>query len=182
MTGANEFSRMVRVDTLGGAPRTLKIEAEAHEREALATRFGLEAVDRLEAEMSLVRSGETITATGLLFAEVTQSCVATAAPVPARIEEPFTILFQPERQPAGADEEIELSEEECDIVFYAGAMIDVGEAVAETLALSLDPWPRSPEADAVLEAEGVKSQEEAEAEEAEAKLARSPFAALKPKP
>ena len=181
MTGTNEFSRAVRVDTLGSTPRTLKIEADAHECEALATRFGLEAIDRLEAEMSLVRGGEAATATGVLFAQVTQSCVATGEPVPARIEEPFTILFEPERQPAAADEEIELSEEECDIVFYAGAMIDVGEAVAETLALSLDPWPRSPNADAVLKAEGVKSQEQAEAEEAEVKAARSPFAALRPR-
>ena len=52
-------------------------------------------------------------------------------------------------------------------VFYDGAAIDVGEAVAETLSLSLDPYPRAPGAEEALEAAGVKSEEEA-----------GPFAAL----
>ena len=175
-----ELSRTVRVDTLGSAPRSIAIEAGAAEREALAERFDLPAIGHLSAEVSLTRSGATVTATGRLSAEVTQSCVATGEPVPATVAETFSILFQPERE-SGGEEEIELSEMDCDIVFYDGALIDIGEAVAETLSLSLDPWPRSPNADAALRAEGVRSEEEAAAEDAAAKAARSPFAALRPK-
>jgi hypothetical protein len=90
------------------------------------------------------------------------------------VEEPFTILFRP--QPEGhAEEEIELSEQEMDVVFCGGAMVDIGDAVAESLSLGLDPYPRAPDAQAVLREVGVKSEDEMEAE----RVARSPFAALR---
>ncbi|NWN13490.1 hypothetical protein GY655_27460, partial [Escherichia coli] len=47
------------------------------------------------------------------------------------------------------------------IVFYSGGAIDLGEAAAETLALALDPYPRSPAAEAALRDAGVISEEEA---------------------
>ena len=168
-----EFSRPVRLDTLGGAPKAMAIEAGEDERAALAERFDLTAIESLSAALTLVRDEETVSAKGTLHAVVTQPCVASGAPVPALVDAPFVILFRP--QPVGAgDEEIELGESEMDVVFYDGAMIDVGEAVAETLSLSLDPWPRAPDAEAALAAAGVSS-------EAEARAANSPFAVLRPK-
>ena len=151
----------------------MAIEAGEDERAALAERFDLTAIESLSAALTLVRDEETVSAKGTLHAVVTQPCVASGAPVPALVDAPFVILFRP--QPVGAgDEEIELGESEMDVVFYDGAMIDVGEAVAETLSLSLDPWPRAPDAEAALAAAGVSSEEEA-------KAANSPFAALRPK-
>ena len=35
------------------------------------------------------------------------------------------------------------------MIFYDGAAIDIGEAVAETLLLDLDPYPRAPGAEEV---------------------------------
>lgn len=169
-----EFCRTVRIDTLGAGPRTIEIEADEAERAALAERFGLVSVERLAADVAMTRAGEAITAVGTLRAKVTQSCVATAVPVSARVEEAFTILFRP--PPEGhAEEEIELSEQEMDVVFYDGAMVDIGDAVAESLSLGLDPYPRAPDAEAVLREVGVKSEDEMEAE----RVARSPFAALR---
>jgi len=165
-----EFSRPVRVDTLGPAPRCMTIEAGESEREALARRFALPAIHSLAAEAGLRRDGETVIAEGRLAAAVTQSCVASGAPVEAVLDEPFRIEFRPHPD-AAPDEEVELGEEEMDVVFYDSAEIDLGEAVAETLSLSLDPWPRAPEAETVLKAAGVK-------EESEAKAEASPFAAL----
>ena len=171
MSGEPEFSRTVRVDTLTGIARNHSIGADEKERAALARRFGLAALERLSAEADLKRIGDEVTAVGTLSAAVVQSCVATGDPVAADIDEEFRIVFRPQRQPAGAEEEIELSEGELDVVFYDGLNIDLGEAVAETLSLSLDPYPRSAEADAALRAAGVKAEEEAKAES-------SPFAAL----
>ena len=173
-----EFSRTVRIDTLGSAARALSIETDAGERAALAERFALHAIDSLSADLSLSRSGEAIAATGTLHAEVTQGCVVTGAPVRARIEEPFSLLFRPQLRTA-AEEEIELSEGEMDVVFYDGGSIDVGEAVAETLSLALDPYPRSPQADGALCEAGVASEAEAERRQEEEKAARNPFAALR---
>jgi len=162
-----EFSRPVRIDTIGAEPRRMEIRAEPEERGALARRFGLVAVESLSAEAALSRNGDTIIAEGRLKAAVTQSCVATAAPLDAALDEPFRIEFRPEPDVDSPDEEIELSETEMDVVFYDGASIDFGEAVAETLSLSLDPYPRVLGAEEALKAAGVKGEEEA-----------GPFAAL----
>lgn len=166
---APEFSRPVRIDTVGEQPRAMAIAAEPEERAALARRFGLIAIDRLEAEFALSRRGEEIAMDGTLQADVTQACIASGAPVPAALIVPFDILFRPQPEAGRADEEVELSESELDVVFYDREEVDVGEAVAETLSLGLDPYPRAPEADAVLREAGVKKEGEEE---------KGPFAAL----
>jgi uncharacterized metal-binding protein YceD (DUF177 family) len=158
---APEFSRPVRIDTIGEAPRHLQVEAEEVERINLARRFGLVAIDRLAAELALSRKGEEVAMDGSLSAKVVQTCVATGEPLEAAVEAPFALLFRPQPPAADPDEEIELGEAEMDVVFYEGAAIDVGEAVAETLLLNLDPYPRAPGADAALNEAGVKSEEEA---------------------
>ena len=168
----NEFSRLFRLDALSGAPRMVEIEAEPAEREALARRFDLVALAALAATTALSRKGDTVAAVGRLRARVTQSCVATADPVEASVDEEFRIDFQPPPGEGRPDEEVELGENELDVVFYEGDAIDLGEAVAQTLLLALDPYPRSAAAEAALGAAGVRS-------EAEARAEASPFAALK---
>lgn len=163
MTGV-ELSRPVRNDTIGTSPRLVEVRADEAERKALARRFGLEAVDRLEAEVSVVRTQADIVASGRMLAEVTQTCVVTGEPVPARLEESFAVHFRPEPEAGAAQEEIELDEEEMDVIFHDGAMVDVGEAVAQTLALNLDPYPRTPAAAEVLKSAGVRDEAEAEAQ------------------
>jgi uncharacterized metal-binding protein YceD (DUF177 family) len=156
-----EFSRPVRIETIGVEPRRLEIEAIPEERAALAGRFGLVEIGRLAAEAALTRRGEEIVASGRMIASVVQSCVATAEPVEATLDEPFEIVFRPTPSSVRPDEEVELDEAELDVVFYEGGSIDLGEAVAETLSLGLDPFPRAPGAAEQLKAAGVVSEEEA---------------------
>ncbi len=151
---APELSRPVRIDTLGEEPRALAVETDEAERAALAARFGLIAVDRLSADVTLVRHGETVDCAGTLRAAVAQACVATGDPVPAELDEPFAVRFAPPRAGTG-DEEVELDAGDLDVIDYHGGAVDVGEAVAQTLALALDPFPRCPGADAALDAAGV---------------------------
>jgi uncharacterized metal-binding protein YceD (DUF177 family) len=150
-----EFSRTVRTDTLGPTPRTLQIEAGPQERAALARRFSLAGLDRLQAEVHLHRANHDIVVEGRLDAALVQSCVATHVDVPAAVAERFTIRFRPEAADGAGEEEVELGQEELDVMFYDGAMIDVGEAVAQTLALNLDPYPRAPDAADALREAGV---------------------------
>ena len=44
------------------------------------------------------------------------------------------------------------------MVFHDGAAIDLGGAIADTLALGLDPYPRSAGAEAALKEAGVLSE------------------------
>lgn len=153
---APEFSRPVRLDTIGqytgGQGKTMTVEADETERKALARRFGLVEIGALTADVTLTEGDSGVTATGRLRADVVQSCVASGEPVPATVDEPFTILFRPEPAGPEPEEEIELDEGEMDVMFHDGAMIDVGEAVAQTLALALDPYPRAPDAEEKLSA------------------------------
>lgn len=163
----SDFSRPQRIDAIGSEPREVRIEADASELQALARCFDIAAMDALTAHASLYRQGSDIRATGRLHARLTQLCVATNIELPAVIDEAFEIVFRSEPPKDVPDAGIELSESECDVVFYEGGEIDLGEAVAETLALAIDPYPRAPDADAVLEEMGVLSEQ-----------AAGPFAAL----
>lgn len=154
-----EFSRPVPLDSIGETSRTLHVDANEAERSALAGRFGLKSVERLEGDARVLRRAAGIFAEGRMRADVVQSCVVTDEPLPVSLDEPFTIRFAPAAEPES--DEIELSTEECDTVFYEGGAIDLGEALAETMALALDPFPRCPNADAALKEAGVMSEAEA---------------------
>ncbi|HEX8579217.1 MAG TPA: DUF177 domain-containing protein [Allosphingosinicella sp.] len=166
-----EFSRAFRIDTLGAGARDVAIKADEAERAALAERFGLLEIHALSATASLSRADEAVRASGRVTATVVQSCVATGEPVEEQVAEDFTIEFRPHPEVNAPDEEIELSGSELDVVFYDGSAVDLGEAVAETVSLALNPFPRSPEAEQALREAGVKSEEEAKRE-------ASPFAGL----
>ena len=162
----DSFAHAIRLDQIRDGER-VDLKADEAERRAVAERLGLAAIDRLEAHAVLSRTGEVVRADGRLLASLDQSCVVTGEPVPARIDEPFALIFMPEPKGTAPDEEIELGQEDCDVVFYDGAQLDVGSAVADTLALSIDPYPRSAGAELALKEAGVLSEEQA-----------GPFAAL----
>ena len=162
---SDRFAHQLRLDQLRDGQR-LDLVAEETERTAIAKRLGLPSLERLEAHVCLVRTDDVVRADGRLLAVLEQSCVVTGDPVAAHVDEAFTLLFTPE--PTGApEEEVELGPSDCDVVFYNGAVIDLGAAIADTLAVSLDPYPRSAGADAALKEAGVLSEEQA-----------SPFAVL----
>ena len=68
--------------------------------EQVAKRYGIEAVNSLEGEVTLRREsdGMTIAASGHFKAEVTQACVTTLEPVPDEIAETFEGWFLDESQ------------------------------------------------------------------------------------
>jgi uncharacterized metal-binding protein YceD (DUF177 family) len=162
----SNFAHRLPLDQIRDGDR-LDLSADEAERVAVADRLRLLSLDRLDAHAVLSRDGPRVHATGRLKAALCQPCVATGEPVPAHIDEPFDLLFLPEPKGAGAEEEVELGEADLDTMFHDGAAIDLGSAIADTLALALDPYPRSAGADAALKEAGVLSEEEA-----------GPFAAL----
>jgi uncharacterized metal-binding protein YceD (DUF177 family) len=139
-----EFSRPIAVDKLAAAGSRFTIEASAEERAALARRYGIIAVDALTAVLSL-RSGAkgTVRLEGQLEAEVRQACIVSLAEVPARIEQKFARVYAPEATGEEAEVTVELEAEDPPDPLIDGA-VDLGEAVAEELALALDPYPRAP--------------------------------------
>ena len=162
----DRFAHHLRLDQIRDGER-LDLVADEVERRSIADRLSLRALDRLEAHVTLSRTGPLVRADGRVAATLEQSCVVTSEPVAAHVDEAFALLFMPEPESGRPEEEIELGESDCDVVFYDGAAIDLGSAIADTLALSVDPYPRSASADAALKEAGVLTEEQA-----------SPFAAL----
>ncbi len=122
---APEFSRPVDRRHLSAQP--VKLVASEDERDALAERFGLVAIDRLEATVALQTDGQAVAAEGMLSAEIVQSCAVTGDDLPVTISEPLALRFVPEGK-ANEEEEVELSEEELDEIPYTGTIFDLGEA------------------------------------------------------
>lgn len=161
-----EFARRLPLDQIRDGDR-LDLVADELERRAVAERLGLLSLERLEAHAVLSRDGQKVRAKGRFKAALEQACVATGDAVPAHIDEPFDLMFVPEPRSRTADEEIELGEADLDTIFHDGSAIDLGGAIGDSLALALDPYPRSAGAAVALKEAGILTEEEA-----------GPFAAL----
>jgi uncharacterized metal-binding protein YceD (DUF177 family) len=168
----DDFAHRLPLNQIRDGERIDLVANEA-ERKLTADRLDLRSLDRLEAHATLERKGEIVRACGRLKASLCQSCVITDEPVDAHADEAFDIYFLPEPKTDSPDEEVELVESDCDVVFHDGAAIDLGSAIADTLALALDPYPRSAGAEAALKEAGVLSEAEAGPFAALAKLKRS---------
>ena len=162
----NDFAHRLQLDQIRDGDR-LDLVADAPERAAVAARLDLPSLERLDAHAVLRRDGNTIHARGRVKASLEQRCVATGDPLAVRVDEAFDLRFIPEVKTAGGDEEFELGADELDTLFHDGMAIDLGAAIADSLALGLDPYPRRADAADALRQAGVISEEEA-----------GPFAAL----
>lgn len=166
MTEVPEFSR--RVDVKSIDTRKLHVEANEAECAALAARFGLVALHSLSAEVELTLNGDRVDAQGTLDADFIQSCAISGDDLPVQVHEPIVLRFVPESElDAEAEEEIELDPEAVDEIPYAGRSFDLGEAVAQSLALAIDPYAVGPEADKVRKEAGLLDEQSS-----------GPFAAL----
>jgi uncharacterized metal-binding protein YceD (DUF177 family) len=158
-----ELTRVVKARLLPAS--AVLIEADAREREALAERFGIVAVDRLEARVELEYCAKGVRAEGALSAEITQNCAVSGESFAVRIEEPVVLRFIEEgtaRLTPSEDEDVDfdLTADDCDEIEYAGDSFDLGEAVAQTLGLAIDPYAEGPGADAARRKAGITQEGE----------------------
>jgi uncharacterized metal-binding protein YceD (DUF177 family) len=181
-----EVSRAIAVDRIDDEGLDMEISATDAERAALAERFDLISLDRLEARVSLRREadGSGVQMALHLIADVVQPCVVTLEPVGDHIEDAAGFLFvRAEDMPEpshDADEELAEGEEEDAVEPYFDNTIDVGEVVSEHLAILLNPYPRKPGVtlkDRAEELAGIVTIDEDDSASEEEK--ENPFAVLK---
>ncbi|APG61738.1 hypothetical protein LPB140_01595 [Sphingorhabdus lutea] len=154
-----EFSRAIKLDIIGNQGKMQHISANNAELSALAARLHLIELNNLQADYRLITKEDHVSMTGEFTAEFTQSCIASGEPVKGTVKEILDIKFLPQSAISDQDE-IELSSDECDIMFIEGGQIDAGEAVAQSLILALPQFPRSKNAQNILRSAGVVSDEE----------------------
>jgi uncharacterized metal-binding protein YceD (DUF177 family) len=144
MMPEGEFPRPFDVRQCEG--KQVHLTANEAERAALAKRFDIVRVDRLEADLVLTRHDRDVAVAGTMRADIVQPCAVSAEDLPVTVEEEIALRFVPAVQ-RDTEEEIELDAEDLDEIEYEGTQIDVGEAVAQSLALAIDPFLTGPEAD-----------------------------------
>lgn len=161
----SEFPRMIDVRQAQG--KQVRLSANEAERAALARRFGLVAIGRLEAEVVLDRDDRTVDAVGRFRAEIVQSCAVSGEDLPVSIDEPIVLRFVPATTAPEPVGEIELDSGKCDEIDYEGDSFDLGEAVAQSLGLAIDPFATGPQAEEARRKAGLAQESES-----------GPFAAL----
>ncbi len=172
-----EFSRTIRAHDVGTTARHEAIEAKPVERTGIAARFDLLALDRLTADLIVVRDAGGIRVTGRFAAAGSQACVVSAEAVAFALDEGVDLRFS---DAVEAGEEIELGGADLDVVPLDGDHLDLGEVVAQSLGLALDPYPRAtPDVRAAAERLLI-SEAEAAAIAAADKARANPFAMLRP--
>lgn len=156
-----EFSRPLKVDRVPKLGSTEKIAADPSELRALARRLDVPVIHSLSATLRATPwRGGGLKLEGELIADIDQVSVVSLEAF--RSEQRFPVLryFLPDGGHASEEEDVDP---------ISAGHIDMGETVAETLALELDPYPRMPGEEAALQAPVD-----------EPTIARdSPFAALK---
>lgn len=147
-----ELSYLIRAGQIKDQPHEYQLKADKPQCAALAKRFGLESIPRLEGHFRLKheRSG-IISAALTMQADVEQICVVTLEPFEEHIAEQtilrFVPLFMLSRKEGESDEEEDITPESLDSpdeIPYENDQIDLGAALSEQLALALNPYPRKP--------------------------------------
>lgn len=137
-----EVSRPLALDRVGPAGIKMLVQADPAELPAVAARLGIPACQSLRCEFRLRRIGEVIEAQGDLAASLTQQCVVSLDDFDGMMQDHFVVHFVP----AGTEDD-EPEPDAPDQIPFEGSMVDLGEAMVEQLALSLDPYPRRPGAE-----------------------------------
>jgi hypothetical protein len=145
---------MVRTRPLPAAP--VVIEANEAERGALAARFGVTAIERLAARVSLSDEGPAIHATGTIEADVVQPCAVSGEDFRHSVTDAMAVRFVPLGMlPDGPEVDLEISSDDADDIEYEGESFDLGEAVAQSLGLAIDPYAEGPDAERVRRKAGL---------------------------
>lgn len=130
-----EFSRPLQVDRVPSLGSHERISADEKECVALATRLGIPKLHALSGSLHATPwRGGGLKIGGTLKAEVDQVSVIGLETFTSNVEYQVERYFLPHRAGSNAHEE--------DIDTIEHGIVDLGEILAETLALELDPYPR----------------------------------------
>jgi len=130
-----EFSRPLQVDRVPALGSHERIAADEKECAALAKRLGISKLHSLGGLLKVVpwRDGG-LKITGTLKAEVDQVSVISLETFTSTLEYSVERYFLSPRTGNPAPEE--------DVDIIEHGIVDLGEILAETMALELDPYPR----------------------------------------
>ena len=142
---AAPFLRPIPVRALSRKrPLPFDIAPEPDEKPAIARFLGVEALRSLRFRGELIPDGqEDWRVEGRLQAELVQSCVVTLQPVARTVDEAVMRAYVPEER-FSLPAQVDLAPDAEDDPDPYGTQVDPGLLALESLALTLDPYPRAP--------------------------------------
>lgn len=135
-------------DEIEKEPRAYSVRATSDELKAVAERFGLLAAESLEADITVQAKGHDgnagIFIAGEVRAKVIQKCIVSLDPVPETISTPLELLLvSPEVADKMDADENYLDADAPEYDALEGPDVAVGDIVAQTVAVSMNPYPRA---------------------------------------
>lgn len=134
---------MISVEHIHPESRNLyKFVASEAERQSLAQRFEFIDVQSLSAELTICKSARDCwDVTGQLRGGVVQACSSTGVPLSEAVD------FSIEERYVRSVISREVVEVHMDVAEpLENEAINIGELLAQSLAIAVTPWPRAPEA------------------------------------
>jgi hypothetical protein len=145
MTALRDWFKLVT--DIGERPLSETREATAEERVELARELDILSCEAMKAAYAIKPIGPgRYNFSGTLEAQVTQACVVSLEPVPARLSEAFSIELAPlealeEEPPVVGDREVSAVP---DVEPIENGRIEVGAILFGVLSAGLEPYPRKP--------------------------------------
>lgn len=127
-------------------PRSYELEATGEQLAVLTERFELIALNSLSAQVDIHSRGgdDGIFIKGHVKADLVQRCIASLAEVPEQVDTSFSLLLvDPETADRMDADENYLDADEPEYDALEGDTVEVGEVVAQTVAISMNPYPRA---------------------------------------
>jgi len=128
-------------------PKGLKVALQASDAELteLATWLDVPKINTLSAEFDVMweKDGEGVVISGPLKARLIQTCVVTLEPLETAVDASTRVRYRHEPDEENSDWEFSPDAPDPPEIIVEG-IIDLGEMVAQQLALEIDPFPRAP--------------------------------------
>ncbi|NVJ98092.1 MAG: DUF177 domain-containing protein [Alphaproteobacteria bacterium] len=146
MTDTLTLAATVAISDLDKEGKTFELAGTPEELERVAERFELVSVSALSGSLVLKDKGpeQGVLVSGKLAAQFTQKCIATLAPVDEELETDFELLLvDPEMADRMDEEGVYLDADAPEYDALEGEIIPIGEILAQTLSISMNPYPRA---------------------------------------
>lgn len=142
-----EFSRIFNLDRVGQLAYTYEIKATPEELAAIAPRYDLLSISKLEAKFEIRKGASTgdYEVEAQVIADVVQACIVNLTAVPDHLEFGYKLNLvegDEDRYHDDIDWHAE-AEKEYDLEFYQDSALDLGEITIQYLGLELNPYPRA---------------------------------------
>ena len=142
-----EFSRSIEADSLQHGTSQKSFTATKEECNALKERLGIDELQHLSAQLDIKRTGSggrmKVRIAGKLKANIAQICVVALESFNTTIKTEFETTFDARSFEEEQDLDVDLQVDDPSEPIIDG-IIDLGELIAQSLALEIDLHPRKP--------------------------------------